>query len=238
MIWPKQRLDVSSQVESGLRRRVGDEEGQLLVDPCRSREAPGRGGDDKTAIARAHPPGLTVTVEDAVGFVVERLRGARRIPGKWMRPADSPALTPRPLAWNARRCHPQMAKTKALAPGSSRSCPPWRRGNALSGGRTPRCASTLRTPRRHSASASIETVPPPPISVPTVTRPARQADAVAVRGSPRLPITTVIGASKASTAATLRRWSAAFSVGSTDRDRGRRRCRPRGMRPPAEKHGP
>jgi hypothetical protein len=49
---------------------------------------------------------------------------------------------------------------------------------------TPRWTSTFRTPRRQMSSASIETVPPPLISVPTVTRPARQAVAVAVRARP------------------------------------------------------
>jgi hypothetical protein len=64
-------------------------------------------------------------------------------------------------------------------------------------------------------SASIDTVPPPPISVPTVVSPARTASAVEVRGSPRLLMTTVCGASKASTASMLRRSWAGSGVGST-----------------------
>ena len=57
------------------------------------------------------------------------------------------------------------------------------------------------TPRRQSAKASIETVSEPDISVPTTVRPARAADAVAVRASPRLSIATTIGAPNARTAA-------------------------------------
>ena len=64
-------------------------------------------------------------------------------------------------------------------------------------------------------SASIDTVPPPPISVPTVVRPARTEAAVEVRGSPRLLMTTVWGASNASTASMLRRSWAGSGVGST-----------------------
>ena len=63
-------------------------------------------------------------------------------------------------------------------------------------------------------SASIDTVPAPAISVPTVTRPALTAVAVEVRGSPRLSITTVNGASNASTAAMFRRRSSGSLAGS------------------------
>ena len=103
----------------------------------------------------------------------------------------------------ARRCRPWWQRRRRWCRGARGPGP--RRGprSARSGGSTPRWASTLRTPRRQMARASIDTVPPPPISVPTVTRPAAQAAAVAVRGSPRLPITTVSGASKARAAATF-----------------------------------
>ena len=59
-------------------------------------------------------------------------------------------------------------------------------------------------PRRHSASASTDVVPPPASSVPTTVNPARTAAAVEVRGSPRLEITTTIGAPNETTASMLR----------------------------------
>ncbi len=191
--------------------------GSLDVVQLGHRKAPAIGrGDDQAAIAGPHPAGLAPSIDDAVGAVAQLGRGAARIVQEMDAPGWLPGLHLRAVAV-IRLEHSVIAgqhiggRARHVIDLGVRAAPAQRRtGRARRDGPAP-----LRTPRRQMSSASSDTVPARAISVPTTVSPAATAAAVAVRGSPRLSTTTVIGAPKASTASMLRRCCAGSAAGST-----------------------